>query len=351
MPDSTPRLMALFHKRIEGDDSLLALAKLQFEKRLMGTEMYAENPDEFNWLFGFKPNNNTPVVVHLPRWIDIEQDWGVQAVLDFARAFNNRVYGFVVHDSTTMADNFDRYIQIVRELDCRLNTIKNKPYFFIEYAAGIELQSFIDFFSSIQDLHHTSACIDIGHIGIWQMRKTYRNNFYGQDICSHYPDQPGLYHFMDDINYAVNSSIEAVLYCIESLGALKKPVHFHLHDGHPLSTVSPYGISDHLSFFQEIPIPFEYKGVRVLKPMFQPHGLKQIIRQAIASFPLDTLSFTLEIHPVWNRRPLNEGGWLFDHWTDKTNAELMNAWLSMLSRNFNLLRKAVAEESLKHNLH
>ena len=41
---------------------------------------------------------------------------------------------------------------------------------------------------------------------------------------------------------------------ITPIGALGKPVHLHLHDGHPLWTHSPFGISDHLSFLDELPI-------------------------------------------------------------------------------------------------
>ena len=81
--------------------------------------------------------------------------------------------------------------------------------------------------------------------------------------------------------------------------------------------------------------------------MFQPDGLKQIIRQALASFPSHTLSFTLEIHPSWDKIPLHNAGWLFEHWIDKTNAELMNAWLLTLCRNFDLLEQAVAEATLR----
>src|SRR3990172_7757264 len=98
MTDYNPMLLALFQKRIDGDDSLLSLARHRFEQRRMGTEMYAENPDELRWLLGFRPGMQTPVVVHLPRWIDIQQDSGVQAVLDFASACGGQVYGCVVHD-------------------------------------------------------------------------------------------------------------------------------------------------------------------------------------------------------------------------------------------------------------
>ena len=40
---------------------------------------------------------------------------------------------------------------------------------------------------------------------------------------------------------------------IEALCKVGASVHFHLHDGHPMSTFSPYGVCDHLPFFWEIP--------------------------------------------------------------------------------------------------
>src|ERR1019366_7467093 len=41
-----PRILALFQKRIEGDDSLLRLAGLRFRQTGLGTEVYAGTPDE-----------------------------------------------------------------------------------------------------------------------------------------------------------------------------------------------------------------------------------------------------------------------------------------------------------------
>jgi len=284
------------------------------------------------------------VVVHLPRWIDIQQDSGVQAVLDFASAFGQQVYGYVIHDAKAMATKFSQYVKAVRSLDSRLNSLHKRPYLFIEYASNLELQKFIDFFGEIKDLQYTTACIDIGHIGLWRIRKTYKERHQGKDICALHPDQPELYHLINDVDYAVSSGLKAVIYGIKELGSLKKPIHFHLHDGHPLSIFSPHGISDHLSFFKDIPISFEYNGSKYVKTMFQPHGLKQIVKQAFAVLPPQALSFTLEIHPTFEKKPLlDDVSWLFNHWVDKTNAEQMNAWLAVLGQNFDLLTQAVAE--------
>ena len=131
-----------------------------------------------------------------------------------------------------------------------------------------------------------------------------------------------------------------MLNVIQALGRLEKPLHFHLHDGHPLSTISPFGVSDHLSFLVEIPIPFEYKGRRSLDPMFGPSGLSRIVTESLQLLGPDRVFFTLGIHPAEGRLPLANADYLFNHWRDKTNAERMNYWLSILAQNHKLLNEA-----------
>jgi hypothetical protein len=150
---------------------------------------------------------------------------------------------------------------------------------------------------------------------------------------------------MADVEAAVGAGATAVLDLVERIAALKKPVHFHLHDCHPLSTFSPFGVSDHLSFFTEIPLNFEYRGRRAVAPMFGPDGLSKLVTRAIELMGPRRGSFTLEIHPVSERLPLGEDAPLFGHWIDKTNAEKMNHWLSVLNRNHLLLRQAIQPAS------
>src|SRR5436305_461690 len=82
------------------------------------------------------------------------------------------------------------------------------------------------------------------------------------------------------VHLAVHAAPATVLDVVENLGALGKPVHFHLHDAHPLSTFSPFGVSDHLSFLAEIPLRFDYPGRRSLPLMFGPPGLGRIVAKA-----------------------------------------------------------------------
>ncbi len=109
---------------------------------------------------------------------------------------------------------------------------------------------------------------------------------------------------------------------------------------------SPFGISDHLSFLVEIPIPFEYKDRRSLDPMFGPSGLSRIVTESLQLLGPDRVSFTLEIHPTEGRLPLANADYLFNHWRDKTNAERMNYWLSLLVQNHKLLFEACKKAPL-----
>jgi hypothetical protein len=142
---------------------------------------------------------------------------------------------------------------------------------------------------------------------------------------------------MPDVAASVGSALPAVLDLIRVLGSLGKPLHFHLHDGHPLSTFSPFGVSDHLSFLAEIPLPFEYRGRRSAPLMFGPDGLAQIVKQAVERVPPAPVSFTFEIHPTFERRPLDDAAQLFAHWSDKANAERMNHWLWTIASNQRLI--------------
>jgi hypothetical protein len=133
-----------------------------------------------------------------------------------------------------------------------------------------------------------------------------------------------------------------VLKLIEDLGTLGKPLHFHLHDGHPLSTFSPFGVSDHLSFLSEIPLSFEYAGRRAAPLMFGPAGLAQVVAKAIEAVGHERLSLTLEIHPTFGRLSLGDAAGLFTHWRDLAHAEQMNHWLSVLAQNHDLILKTLS---------
>jgi hypothetical protein len=334
------RMLALFQKRIEGDDSLLRLAGLRFRQAGLGTELYAGTPDELEFLWRFRPVPEDPAVVHLDRSINLLAEPGRALILDFARRFRGRVSGLVIHDQREMASRPDAYLDAAKNVASQLEKIPASPRLFIEYAAGLEPAQFIRFFELTRELAPISACIDVGHVGIWQLRSFYARNHFNEDVCSLYPDDPRIPDRLAAIDAAVRSSLPVTLSLIEALSSLGKPLHFHLHDGHPLAKLSRYGVSDHLSFLTRIPIPFEHDNKWSLDPMYGLPGLFRIISKAQELMDPASLSFTLEIHPVEGRLPLRDAAFLFEHWRDTANAERMNYWLAVLLDNHRLLLAA-----------
>ena len=327
------KTLGLFDKRIEGDDSLLELARLRFRQAGLGAELHAGSPELLEHGLRFRPGPEAPVVVHLPRDFKLGEEPSRQRIAEFASRFAGRVFGLVVHDHPDLAARPAAYLEAARDMQARLLERQAGPMLFVEYAAGLEPARFARFFEAIRDLPRISACIDTGHVGIRQARQTWSLAHPGEDVCSLKSQPPGLLEAMPEVEAAVQSALPAVLELIGVLASFGKALHFHLHDGHPLSTLSPFGVSDHLSFLTEIPLPFEYHGRRFAPPMFGPNGLRRIVAQARECLAPARLSFTFELHPTFERLPLGDAAPLFAHWADKTNAEMMNHWLWTLSLN------------------
>ena len=310
-----------------------------FNKLGWGPNSTPETPDSLEHLLRFRPSTECPVVVHLPRDLNLMDAPARGRVLDLATRFKGRIHGMVIHDHTDLARSPEQYLQSALEMESWLERVENCPWLFIEYAAGLEADTFARFFASIRALTRISACIDTGHVGIRQARVSYAKRHPGEDVCA-VKSHPGqLQGAMPEVERAVAEGLPAVIRLVESAGALGKPLHFHLHDGHPLSSFSPFGVADHLSFLSEIPIGFNYQGRRAVPPMFGPDGLKQIVRKAVDSGGTAGVTFTLEIHPTFERLALGDAGSLFSHWADKTHAEEMNHWLKVLAENHGLVKK------------
>lgn len=340
--NASPRILGLFQKRIEGDDCLLALAKKRFEQAGLGAEFYAAKPSELDWLFGFKPANDQPVVVHLSRGVTLLDGGSRAQVLEFARRFAGRIHGMVLHDQPELASRPDDYLHAAREMNARLEEVPHCPWLFIEFAVGLHPDTFAQFAEAIAPCRCTSVCVDVGHVGIWQARAAFSAKHPGRDVCELKPTHPELPALIGDVQESVASALPVVQELIRRVGKIQKAVHFHLHDGHPASTFSPFGVSDHLSFLTEIPIPFEHQGQRFLPTLFGPSGLAQIIGTALGVLGHKNSTFTLEIHPPEGRRELGDAANLFNHWSDKNNAEQMNHWLSVLRENQELVLQSAA---------
>jgi hypothetical protein len=340
-PGLVPPILGLFQKRIYGDDALLALARLRFNDAGLGTEFYAETPAELERVLQFKPTPDTPAVVHLGRGLNLLSDESHDKVVEFARQFKSQIFGLVIHDQVEIARAFDDYLKALRRLEKRLKKIDDGPWVYIEYAAGLSPELFVHLFEAMEGIRRIGCGVDIGHVGLWQTMTAYAAHHPGKDVCGLWPGHPELPEVIEDVQNAVESAITGVIRVIRALGKTQTTVHFHLHDGHPLSTLSPFGICDHLSFFEKIDIPFSFRGKKHLDPMYGPNGISHIVVEAMKHLGPERVSFSLEIHPPKDRLPLGEYGHLFAHWQDKTNAEQMNFWLSVLIENYQLVRKAL----------
>jgi hypothetical protein len=317
-----PPVRGLFLQRVSGDDALLRLAQLRFAQAGMAAEAYADTPEQLSSILDLAPAEPVLPTVHLDRRIDLLREEDRSLVAEFVSRFAGRVAGLVVHDRAAMAKRPSDVVTAAREL----GTGEGRPYVFVEYAAGMDLEQFVDLADRLRDVDGVSMCVDIGHVGIRQARLRFARTHPDADITA-LGDR--LRDLVPDVDEAVGSALPAVLELIRALGPLGKPVHLHLHDGHPLIP----GLSDHFSFLMRVPIPVRYQGARSLPPLYGPAGLAEILGTALSSCGEQNTSSTLEIHQAEGRLPLGHAAELFSHWRDLTNAERMNYWLSVLAEN------------------
>ena len=335
-----PQTLGLFEQRFPGDDSLVRLARRRFLEARMGIEVHAGGSDQLRQLVALRPWNDAPIMVHLPRDFDLLEQSTRTRILELASSCADCAIGLVLHDQQAMVSRRGEYLQAVRHLDRELQRA-NGTRVFIEYAIGLDPADFVDFFATISDLEYLSVCIDIGHVSIRAARLAYGKKHPGQDLCELKSQSPELPRLMPELEEALKAGVATTFNLIDDLAALQKPIHFHLHDGHPLSSFSPFGVADHLSFLAQIPLNFEYRGRRFVPTIFGPTGLEAVLKRAFASLDPARLSCTLEIHPTGERLALGDAAELFQHWTIKTNAECTNHWLAVLARNHALLLQAI----------
>jgi sugar phosphate isomerase/epimerase len=343
-----PPLLGLFQKRIDGDNALLNLAKKKFQECGLGTEIYAGDIyagdiNEFNEILNFRPEPFKYSVAHLARNIDLLTTAGIERVVEFSSAYSHLVSGVVLHDQKAGSYRLVSYIDNIKKLCEKLG---GKLPIFIEYASDLEIDAYLEILHSLMDTPGVGACIDVGHLGIHYIDRYYSEKHSGQNIFKLKKAELNiLKKVISEVNEAVEQALPSVITLIKKLKPLNKHIHFHLHDGHPLSVISPYGLSDHLSFFEKIPIQLEYNGNFFLNPMFGEFGLSEIVGTSLEWIKRENLSFTLELHPSGRRRVIDKEAYLFQHWKDLTNAEIMNDWLWELSRNSCLVKEYFNEKS------
>lgn len=329
---------ALFQPRYAGDDALPRLAGLRFAQAGLAAELYADTPDDLDRLLPYVPPHPRRPTVHLNRGLNLlrERDRGL--VEQFAGRLAGRLSGMVIHDQPDMGDPASDPVTALRDLDTRLGRIPDAPRAFVEYAAGLEPGWFVELAEQLKDAERVSCCIDVGHIGIRQASARFARAHPGIGLRSLSPSDARLPGLVPDVQDAVGSAVRDVQDMTRAIGRLGKPVHFHLHDGHPLAG-GPGGLADHFTFLMRLPIPFSYQGRQSLDTLYGPAGLAAIVAAA-AEACTGRVSFTLEIHQVEGREPLGDAEGLFRHWPDKTNGERLNHWLSVLAGNAMLVEQA-----------
>ncbi|MBF0197473.1 MAG: hypothetical protein HQL32_07170 [Planctomycetes bacterium] len=347
MPEQStaPHLLALFEKRVEGDDALLEMARSRFEKNEIGAEVYAGSPEELRWLLSIQPKNTAPLVVHLPRYLNLLKDEHLETISLFIQAGEHWVYGYVLHDTKELESNPSSYYRALQKVQILLLDAGSTAMFFLEYAAGISIDSFADIFRKAEPLTQVSACVDTGHVGIRQVRKAFNAKNDTLDPCSltvHSPElqNEAIYSLLEE---STRTALPHLLTLLVELQSLGKPIHIHLHDGHPLSEYSPYGVSDHLGFFESFSLLSGSKELK-LPTLYGPSGLKKIINALDGNVAKNVNSITLEFHPIVGRhRDLDEEDLvLFQHWDVLDNAKCMNEWLHNIERHVGLIKGFLA---------
>ncbi len=337
-----PCCLAMFtQQEIEGDEALLRLMQSRFEDAGLGAEFYPGDVEHLARLLEYQPQG-LPCTAHLPRHINILSPEGREAIMAFARVGANRIYGMVAHDQPAFADNLDHAVDAFGQINGELARIDDCPYLFVEYAVGLSPAVFSRVFELSRDLRYVLPCVDVGHVGIRVCQLVHANRTDGAEICALSPTTEGFPEMLQAVQHDVAEALPAVLALIGRLGAMRRPLHLHLHDGHPLSTLSPYGVCDHLSFDQEIRLPFAWGGRKLMQGMFGLAGLRAIVAKAMSLIPPEHMSFMLEIHPQAGRLPLGAAVDRFAHWADVSNAERMAFWQDVLRRNALFLRDAIA---------
>lgn len=334
-----PDILGIFNRMIEGDDALLVLAALRFAEAGIGAEMYPWGPEYLPVVRNFLPDTAV-CTIHLAHGLDSTSEMGQEQIFAYARSASGRLRGMVTHDRPSMAADPAATMQALARVDDYLRKV-NGPALYLEYACGLPFAEYLDLVCQFERFEKVGACIDIGHLVIRACRFEYEKEHPGVNVCEIKPDHPDLPALLPGIEAAVERAYEKTLEIVGEIAARRMPLQLHLHNGHPLSTFSRFGVCDHLPFFWSIPLPCEYNGRRSVDCIYTIKRLERLIGVLRRGGCLSRMNFMLEIHPQPGRRPLGEYEYLFHHWEDKRNAEQQNYWLDLLVQNATLLRSLI----------
>jgi hypothetical protein len=293
-------------------------------------------PEALLHLMGFLPFGE-PIMVHLPRWVNLQERDHRDFLKKMLRIGGEKVQGFVVHDNMNVQNHPDHVLSAFEAFQNVMSDCAPDKQFFYEYAAGADPDAYAELFERAEAFSNISPCIDVGHVGTRTIRHHYAEHHSGVNVCSFRAWDEGLENLWPEVQTSVDQALPAVLNLIKRMGKIDKPLHFHLHDGHPISHLSPYGVSDHLSFEQRIDLPFKIKNRKSIGGMFGIAGLKKIIKTIDTHVVHSRCTATLEYHEQDQRKDLAEDADLFSHWKDTHHAEKMLHWCSALERGAELV--------------
>ncbi len=326
---SRPIVNGLLNYHIKGDDALLYLGKDRYQRAGMGVEIHPGTPEHLGQILKFTPDTGRSTA-HLPYSVVLDHD-DTDRVRDFVLTGGSQIAGYVLHDTLFYVDNFAAGIELIKRLSGKLEG-HSEGVVYIEYAACLPFELFYKLVEAVTGLPNIGICLDVGHIGInatmLELREI-NQNFADEDL------KPGPAMTLERYNTiagAAQRGREFAINYVESICKHEIPIHFHLHDGHPLSTFSPYGVCDHLPFFWEIPTLLPNIGA--IGGLYGVSGLKRILEIALRRINVSKTSFTLEIHPQKGFKVL-EDEYLnhFANWADLTNARAMNYWIDLVIQN------------------
>jgi sugar phosphate isomerase/epimerase len=340
-----PQIYGLFHRHFDGDEALLRLARQRFEELDIAAELHPNNVEHALAEWPLAPGDGILHFAHLPRHLDVLSSQHRDEISRFVSHLSGRARGVVVHDHRSWLDRPSDVVAALRKIDKFLAATPQAPAVFVEYAADLPLDWFVALAEDIRELGRVHICVDTGHVVLHGTKAQFGRLRPGVDLWSLARDGERARAWLVDLEHAIELGIRDLLAVIRRIVALGQPVHFHLHDAHPLSLLSRYGVSDHLSFLQAIPVPSVVYRAGVVPGVLGPRGLSEILRPLTAESVSQRVTLTLEIHPTneGQREPLGPHQELFGHWTDLAHAELSNAWFSTLAANTVLLRETWAK--------
>lgn len=331
------RISGILNRHVyPGDDALLVLAALRFAEAGIGAELYPGAVESFPLVRSFMPDDSW-CTVHATHALDPLTSAGRQEIRRYCEIASGRLRGLVVHDNRGMLVNTEQTQACFNELDQFLSA-QDGPEVYVEYACGLEFEEFYGLIRGFERLRKIGVCIDIGHLAMHAWDLNFRKRQPELEVCKIKPDHPRLAELLPDIERAGAEAFDDVLVMVRRLAGLRVPGQLHLHNAHPLSTFSQYGVCDHLSFFSIIPLPFAYEGRASVDCIFTLPRLRELLRVLKETGALERMNFMLEIHHQPGRKALGQYEHIFAHWSDKTNAELMNYWIELVLQNATILR-------------